>query len=164
MKLSVDYKGRIKREEFWNKILNLILLSGTTFLPFVLLFFMFTPSRTQISIILSIFVLTFIWPLASIYVKRLHDIGLSGWLFICVFIPIIFSRIADIFIVLTIILGLIKSSTKDNKYGKYYPTVDITMTRVERPNFLFSITMAMGLALIFMVISMLGSSMYPKLL
>jgi len=148
MKQYVDYNGRIKREEYWAKLVNLILNAGIAILPFILLFFMFTPSKGDINFFLGFFVFAFIWPLASIYVKRLHDIGLSGWLFICVFLPVIFLRIVDIFIVLTIILGVIKSSPKDNKHGKYYPTADVAMTRADKPNFLFSITAAMGLAFI----------------
>jgi uncharacterized membrane protein YhaH (DUF805 family) len=55
-------------------------------------------------------VLLLAWPSAVIYIKRWHDIGLSGWFAVLNFVP-------GIGLVLWIVLGCIPGTPGVNKYG-----------------------------------------------
>ncbi len=57
-----------------------------------------------------IFVLASILPWIAISVRRQHDIGLSGWFYLLIFVPYIGSIILFVF-------ALIPSQTHDNKWG-----------------------------------------------
>jgi uncharacterized membrane protein YhaH (DUF805 family) len=50
------------------------------------------------------------WPSACIYIKRWHDIGLSGWFAILNFVP-------GLGAVLWLVLGFIPGTTGNNEYG-----------------------------------------------
>lgn len=51
-----------------------------------------------------------VWPMAVVYIKRWHDIGVSGWFALLNFVPIVG-------LILWIVLGFIPSSPGTNKYG-----------------------------------------------
>jgi uncharacterized membrane protein YhaH (DUF805 family) len=61
-------------------------------------------------ILLIIFVLVSLIPSISITIRRLHDVGRSGWLYLIIFIPLV-GWIASL------ILGFIDSEEGDNEYG-----------------------------------------------
>jgi len=161
MNLCVTYNSRINREFFWKELLKIVSWAVLAILPFAFLFSIFSPSKVQLNFVFYVLAIILIWPLASAYVRRLHDIGLSGWLFIVVFLPLICFRVADIFILLTVILGLIKSSGKDNQYEHHSHITEITMKHVDRSSVLFHTAVVIGLASIIMVLFVLGSSMNP---
>lgn len=161
MNLCVTYNSRINREAFWKELLKIVSWAVLAIFPFALLFSIFSPSIAQLNFVFYVLVLILIWPLASAFVRRLHDIGLSGWLFIVVFLPLICFRIADIFILLTVILGLIKSSGKDNQYEHHSPMMETTKKHVDRSSVLSHTVVVMGLASIIMVLFVLGNSMNP---
>jgi|SRR5690625_51921 len=83
-----DFQSRARRKEYWNYVLYLFLLSiGASFVDTILGF-----SRMGGSVygpVTSIlFLVTFI-PSLAVAVRRLHDIGKSGWWLLIGFLPVI---------------------------------------------------------------------------
>lgn len=81
LKKYAVFNGRARRKEFWmfalfNFIVALILSS----IDYVL---------GATSIIYSIYILAIMIPSIAVLVRRLHDIGKSGWWYFIVFIPIV---------------------------------------------------------------------------
>jgi uncharacterized membrane protein YhaH (DUF805 family) len=63
-----------------------------------------------ISLLLLLLAPAFLWSSVAVSVKRLHDIGMSGWWTILCFIPYLN-------LVAAIVLGLISGKTGANAYG-----------------------------------------------
>ena len=102
-KNSFNFEGRTTRPEFWYPILFSTILS--------LLITLIDELVGTMGILNMIFLIVISIPLMALSVRRLHDIGMSGWWYLIGMIPI---------------LGLImiyfyakKSEDTDNDYGKY---------------------------------------------
>ena len=96
-----NYDGRIRRSEFWFFVLfNFIII-------FILFFLTFTIYGLYLDVIYAI---VMIIPISSSIVRRLHDIGKSGYNIFVLIVPI------SGFIVLLVHLTT-DSEQKDNKYG-----------------------------------------------
>lgn len=90
LKQYVDFSGRARRKEFWmftlfNMIiyiaLMLIMIAGITSQ---------NDSLTGIGIILFIaYDLAIIIPHLAVCVRRLHDVGRSGWYYFILFVPLV---------------------------------------------------------------------------
>jgi uncharacterized membrane protein YhaH (DUF805 family) len=70
---------------------------------------------------LAAFVIVF-WPLTVIFVKRLHDLNLSGrWLFGLLAIPLVARTIhiqpSVVFLLAVALIGLIPGTSGDNRFG-----------------------------------------------
>lgn len=161
MNLRIDYKSRIKRLGFWRELTDLIFWTLKVALPFVILFFFFTPTIEQVKITLLVFGFVLIWPISALYVRRLHDIGLPGWVFAIVFLPVIYFRALDVFAILTIILGLIDSSHWGDKYEEKSADQEDDKPRVETPTTLFTTALIMGLIGLLVMVFVFGSSINP---
>ncbi len=116
----VDFSGRAPRSEFWwwqlFFFLTLFLTNFTDILIFgipsydyIVYYWWYTPSASPLTIMWIL--ITFL-PTIAVDIRRLHDAGYSGWYYLVSFIPII-----GIFWL--ILLWLLKSEEKDNKYGTY---------------------------------------------
>jgi uncharacterized membrane protein YhaH (DUF805 family) len=76
-----NFKGRARRKEYWMFVLfNMLFAVATTAIDFVLGTF---------PLIYVIYVLAIIIPSLAVFVRRMHDVGKSGWWFLIGFIPII---------------------------------------------------------------------------
>lgn len=101
-------KGRAQRSEYW--------FGGTiyAFTLFVTLFIVTVPISNRFDetmyLALGCFVLTAYIPLISLTIRRLHDVGYSGWMILIVFIPWIGGLIL-------FILTIIPSEDRPNRYG-----------------------------------------------
>lgn len=111
-----NFRGRARRKEYWGFALFAVIafiilsmigmavdsamgnMSGDIEAPFV-----------TISLF-GLFVLAIIIPSIAITVRRIHDIGLSGWFYLLIFVPTIGSLILFVF-------TLIPSQTHENKWG-----------------------------------------------
>ena len=106
LKRTFDFKGRSRRREYWYFILSfwvvsLILEIIEANVP--------PPEQEILSIIQGIFGYALLIPLISLLIRRLHDIGKSGWWSLVFLIPIVG-------IVMTFV-WLIRDSDDDNQYG-----------------------------------------------
>ena len=102
LKQYADFKGRARRQEFWMFTLFYIIFSiAATILDKIL---------GDEKIIWGLYFLVMLLPLFSVLVRRLHDVGKSGWLLLILLIP--FIGAIWIFVLLTI-----DSNYGSNKYG-----------------------------------------------
>ena len=81
LKKYADFSGRARRSEYWY---------------FILFFFIFSIALALFDLLLgtyvvfySLFSLAMIIPSIAVGVRRLHDIGKSGWMYMISFIPLI---------------------------------------------------------------------------
>jgi uncharacterized membrane protein YhaH (DUF805 family) len=81
LKKYADFSGRASRAEFWCLILFNIIAE-------IILLILDSMLNTG-GILFSIFVLAVFIPTIAVEVRRLHDIGKSGWFLLLIFIPII---------------------------------------------------------------------------
>ena len=115
-----NFNGRARRKEYWMFTLFFFLITVVIyFLLALLAFFMagdlinlmnieWVPVVLGFSII--IYFLIHLIPSIAVTVRRLHDTGKSGWLYLLTIIPYIGSLIIFIFTV-------IEGDKGDNKYG-----------------------------------------------
>jgi len=108
-KKYATFSGRARRAEYWYfSLFNIIIggiIAGMDLLIGIIIGFSFMPIQLS-----SLYGLVIIIPIIAISVRRLHDIGKSGWMIFILFIPIIGWMIYLIFMVRDSALGT-------NKYG-----------------------------------------------
>ena len=93
--------GRARRSEFWYWVL----------FQFIVQFIAAIISRmTGISIITLIASLALTFPSVCVGIRRLHDIGMSGWYYLVSFIPVVG-------LILLIVWGTRDSQPGQNQYG-----------------------------------------------
>ena len=107
-----NFNGRARRKEYWMFTLFFMLFLLVPSFVFGLLIGMFPSETVLISggIILAALYFIHLVPALAVTVRRLHDTGKSGWLYLLALIPYIGSLIIFIFTV-------IKGDRGDNKYG-----------------------------------------------
>jgi uncharacterized membrane protein YhaH (DUF805 family) len=109
-----DFQGRSRRKEYWMfSLLNLGIM-------FVCAMFSAGKSSTA-AVMLVLYLLLVVVPYLALSVRRLHDVGVSGWLLLVGIIPYVGGLAL---FVLTIIPG----KRGDNKYGpdpKYALNTDV---------------------------------------
>jgi uncharacterized membrane protein YhaH (DUF805 family) len=107
------FTGRTSRKEYWMFILFNFLFSGIAILIDNLIG---TTIQTDYGVTLPygyiymLYVLALIIPSIAVSVRRLHDVGKSGWFMLLVLIPVIGS-------IWFIVFMLSNSNQGDNKYG-----------------------------------------------
>ncbi|MDR0391571.1 MAG: DUF805 domain-containing protein [Planctomycetaceae bacterium] len=107
MKKTVDFTGRARRREYW------LFFLANCIMVFVLVLFakVVGVSEDGAQIILNLFQLAILLPSISCAVRRLHDIGSSGFWFLFCFVP---------FFGLLLIAWLARDSEAgSNQYGHY---------------------------------------------
>ena len=110
LKNYANFKGRARRKEYWMFVLiNFIIyiafmiliiiievISGVIYvsdLKIIITSLMTLFTVTPFSVILSLYVLAILVPSLAVSVRRLHDIGKSGWFILISLIPIVGSII-----------------------------------------------------------------------
>ncbi|WP_298879858.1 DUF805 domain-containing protein [uncultured Polaribacter sp.] len=111
LKQYADFSGRARRKEFW--FFNLIHYSIIAFLIFLIFFvsdnFEKDPD-TILFVITALYFIATLIPLLAVTVRRLHDMGQSGWWYLINFVPYIGSFVLLIF-------TCMDSVSKPNKWG-----------------------------------------------
>jgi uncharacterized membrane protein YhaH (DUF805 family) len=101
LKNYVNFTGRARRQEYWMFTLFSVIIS---------LVLSFVESMVGAPGILTmIYSLAVLLPSLGVVVRRLHDIGKSGWWFLISFIPLIGA--------IWLIVLLCQDSKEDNQYG-----------------------------------------------
>lgn len=117
-----NFSGRARRKEYWGFLLFywlgivLLTLVGLTVDASTgnLDWGVYFPLRATVTIVLPV-LLAGLVPGIAMTVRRLHDIGLSGWFYLLMLaVGVILT--GSIFI-MAIVLGLIPSQRRDNKWG-----------------------------------------------
>jgi uncharacterized membrane protein YhaH (DUF805 family) len=102
-----DFDGRVSKQQFWMYILAYFILSVVVGIVGGILGVIASALTTVIT---SLFSLALIVPTIAIGVRRLHDIGKSGWLYLIAFIPLIG-------IIFLIVLWIKDGEVGDNAFG-----------------------------------------------
>lgn len=99
------FSGRARRKEYWMFVLfNLIFMFAAFILDSIL------SGDRGYGFIYTIYSLAVLLPGLAVSVRRLHDIGKSGWFILLGFIPIIG-------IIWLLVLMCLDGNTGDNMYG-----------------------------------------------
>ena len=108
LKQYADFKGRARRKEYWMFILFNIIFGGIA---------MILDSVFGIAIegvgygpLYGVYVLVLFIPGLAVVVRRLHDIGKSGWMLLITLIPLIGA-------IWLLVLLLTDSNPEENLYG-----------------------------------------------
>ena len=107
-----NFKGRARRKEYWMFTLFFMLfLLASSFVFGALVGILGDNTGTILGVsILIVLYFGHLVPALAVTVRRLHDTGKSGWMYLLVIIPYIGSLIIFIFTV-------IEGDKGDNKYG-----------------------------------------------
>ena len=113
----INFKGRARRKEYWMfTLVYVIILMGCTALDNMLgtVFMMDGGALGEISMgygwAYTICGLVHFLPALSLVVRRLHDVGKSGWFYLIILIPIIG-------VIWLLVLYCTEGQKKDNKWG-----------------------------------------------
>jgi uncharacterized membrane protein YhaH (DUF805 family) len=107
-----DFSGRARRSEYWKFMFFTMIVEVlttavfTTIIPIVV-----DINGSEISLIYLAACLIFALPKLAVSVRRLHDIGKSGWFYLISLIPVVGQIIFFIWCVKD-------SEARTNKYGK----------------------------------------------
>ncbi len=102
-----DFSGRARRREYWTFALVNCLIA----LLLLILGLAFGEDSPASNIMVTIFYLIMLVPNLSVSVRRLHDIGKSGWYMFLGLIPLIGGLIL-------LVWALMDSEPGENQYGK----------------------------------------------
>lgn len=107
LKNYVNFSGRATRTEYWMFVLINLLITLAIILMDLLLF----PSMVEdgMGILGMLYALAVLLPYIAVTVRRLHDIGKSGWWYLLALVPI-----AGIVLLIFTLL----ESAPDNQYGE----------------------------------------------
>ena len=102
--LLFRFDGRIDRGKFWTGMVLVFVAAAIGFG----LFAIGNPATVAIAVVVFIGA---VWMSLALYIKRLHDIGRSGWWVLVGFIPYVGS------LILLVWLGLAAGNVGENEYG-----------------------------------------------
>ncbi len=105
-----DFNGRARRTEYWiYNIINSIIGGILFFLDYML---GTTIDGLDLGVLYLIYALFVFISVLTVAVRRLHDVGKSGWMLLIALIPLIGA-------IWLLVLYLTDSNTGENKYGPY---------------------------------------------
>lgn len=96
----LTFEGRLPQFHYWLLVAVFIAL----YIPIIIL-------GSILGSFVTILLLPLIWPGIAVQVKRLHDLGFTGWLALINLVPVIGG------LVMLIWLGFFKGSDEPNAYG-----------------------------------------------
>ena len=110
LKKYVVFSGRARRKEFWMFFLFDKIILIALYILACLLCSLGSAALCQIAVVMIVlYCFAIILPTLSVTIRRLHDVGMSGWWVLIVFIPL-----GGL-----VILGMMAADSQpdDNKYG-----------------------------------------------
>lgn len=112
----IDGDGRARRLEYWSFVLFAWLTTMAAFVPLFTIIGLADDNEALFPLAAAMTVLSALWilflaiPGVSLSVRRLHDVGLNGWLYLLTFIP----YVGGIFM---LVIACIPSQPHPNPYG-----------------------------------------------
>ena len=107
LKKYTVFEGRARRMEYWMFILfNLIIAMVLSILDRVI----FSTPMEGVGPLYIVYMLAVLLPSIAVLIRRLHDIGKSGWWFFIALIPIVGA-------IWLLVLLLTEGQKGDNEYG-----------------------------------------------
>ena len=161
LKQYADFSGRARRKEYWIFVLfNMIFAMIALILDNVL---GLTVGELPYGVIYFLYLLAVVIPSLALAVRRLHDVGKSGWMILISLIPIVGA-------IWLLVLMVTDSNTGENEYGANpkdtFSTDNITNDALSSTNTNDSSTgdTVILLAVIWMFTSRLIWTLIPKLI
>lgn len=109
LKQYADFNGRARRKEYWMFVLFNFLF---VFAAFSLDMILGSANQTLgVGLIVGFYNLFVLIPSLAVAVRRLHDLGKSGWMLLVSFIPLVGG-------IWLLILFLTEGNPSANKYGE----------------------------------------------
>lgn len=133
----VNFNGRARRKEFWGYALfywlGLFVLSAAAVAADIGLGNFDSGSDWPVVSVVMVVVVqlaTFL-PTLALLVRRLHDIGLSGWFSL---FPVVLSVVFNLIgVIVTVVFGLVPSQKHENKWGPVPAGVGLDTAPVDTP-------------------------------
>lgn len=108
VKQYADFSGRARRKEYWMFVLfNLIIAFVLGFIDGIIGTF---DQQSGYGLLGGLYSLAMLIPSLAVGVRRLHDVGKSGWMLLIAFIPLVGA-------IWLLVLLVTDSKPGDNKYG-----------------------------------------------
>jgi uncharacterized membrane protein YhaH (DUF805 family) len=108
LKQYADFNGRARRKEYWMfALFNMIFVIAAMILDNML---GLTIGQLYYGVFYFLYVLAVFVPGLAVAVRRLHDVGKSGWMMLIAFIPIVGA-------IWLLILMVTDSNSGENQYG-----------------------------------------------
>ena len=108
LKQYADFDGRARRKEFWMFTLINFIITLILYLPG--LYFLMESENPAFLSLYSLYALAVFIPSLAVQVRRLHDVGKSGWMLLVAFIPIVGA-------IWLLVLFFTDSQEGSNEYG-----------------------------------------------
>jgi uncharacterized membrane protein YhaH (DUF805 family) len=109
LKQYADFSGRARRKEYWMfALFNMIFIIVAMILDNVL---GLTAGELPYGVFYFLYVLAVLIPGLAVAVRRLHDVGKSGWMILIALIPIIGA-------IWLLVLMVTDSNPGENQYGQ----------------------------------------------
>lgn len=118
----VDFQGRSRRSEYWwVALFNFLVFAVLGGLAFALGGNFETGDMNPIGMlffaVLGLYGLAIIIPSIALYVRRLHDINQTGWIYLGLIVASMIPVIGLIASIATIVIACIPGTAGPNKYG-----------------------------------------------
>ncbi len=96
LKKFATFRGRATRSEYWYFVLSMVVFAIGTLLIDIIIG---TYQTTGYCVIYPLFLVAMVFPSISVAVRKLHDTGRSGWLYLIGSIPIVGALVIRYFLV-----------------------------------------------------------------
>ncbi|MCH1529506.1 MAG: DUF805 domain-containing protein [Candidatus Poseidoniaceae archaeon] len=106
----VGFSGRASRSEYWFFYLSFVVAAMGMLVLTVVSAFVLDALAGLMGMLTMVTYLGFFLPMLSVTVRRLHDLGKSGWMFLVVLIPIVGG-------ILLLVWFVSDGQPHDNAYG-----------------------------------------------
>ena len=118
----VDFQGRSRRSEYWWVVLFNAIVGGVLAGLAVAMGGNFetgemSPIGMVLFGILGLYILAIIIPSIALYVRRLHDINQTGWIYLGLVVASMIPLIGLIASIASIVIACIPGTAGPNKYG-----------------------------------------------
>lgn len=118
----VDFEGRSSRAEYWWVVLFQIIAAIVLMIPIGIAGALSQSSEPGPLVVIAalpliIFVLAIIIPGIALYVRRLHDQNLTGWIYLGIFVVSLIPLIGLLASIASIVFACIPGTKGPNKYG-----------------------------------------------
>ena len=105
----VGFSGRASRSEYWFFYLSFVVAAMGMLVLTVVSAFVLDALAGLMGMLTMVTYLGFFLPMLSVTVRRLHDLGKSGWMFLVVLIPIVGG--------ILLLVWFVSDGPHDNAYG-----------------------------------------------
>lgn len=121
-----DFKGRASRAEFWWPVLFKLMVVIVLLIPVTIAGALSSssgpgPLMVFAALPLIVFLLAVFIPDIALFVRRLHDLNLTGWIYLGLFIALFLPVLNMISMIAQIVVACIPSKKGPNKYGDIPP-------------------------------------------